>query len=117
MSRYIPQSFPTTQLLRNPFQHRFEIVKDIAVPIPQDKKALRLEPSRPCLVTFFLLTVKRAIKFDDQSPFQADKVSDKVANRNLTSESTSFELAPTQSVPETALVDRRVVAQPTREFL
>jgi len=41
--------------------------------------------------------VKRAIELDDKSPFQADKVSDEVANEDLTPESTSFELPPTQA--------------------
>lgn len=70
----------------------FEVVKPIAVPVSQHQESLRLQPLRTSIVALPLLILKRAIQFDDQSSFEAGEVSDVVSDRNLSTESTTFEL-------------------------
>ena len=90
------------------FEDAFEVFDHVVVPEADNRVAIRLDPSRALPVgrAFGMLA---AVEFDDEPEFDAGKIGDVSADRELSSEFCAFDLARAEALPE-FIFDRRGVA-------
>ncbi len=83
---------------------------DIDVRKSEHLKAFRLQKLRPRRIVVLLLIVESPVQFDDQSPFEADKVDDIRADWMLPAEFATLELPIPEQLPKSSFRFREVSA-------
>ena len=101
--RWRRRSFYSFQPLRNSFQNGVNFIHYLAIPKPQHRASIGLQPTCACIVIFCLLGVAAAIQLNNEALLEAGEVHDIGPDRVLSSKSVSIKPLQTQMKPENFL--------------